>query len=116
MSTANTIAALTLLATTFGAAQDANADCPPKPQEREAPGLMSIFGNIAEGIAGGVVRDATRGLGNQAGRAVRDASGEYSKYTREAQSEVRKGVNETTRGATNAAKEGTRRILSPDCP
>ena len=113
--TTRTLAAVTLAASAaFAQAQEAQAGCnnqAPAAQKQE-PGFWdkatSIGGKIAGDVAGGVVRDATRGLGNQAGRAVREASGDFGKYTGEAQRQARGTVNQASREATNAAKNGTR--------
>lgn len=110
-----TLAAVTLAASAaFAQAQEPQAGCnnqAPTAQKQD-PGFWdkaaSIGGKIAGDVAGGVVRDATRGLGNQAGRAVREAYGDFGKYTGEAQRQARGTVNQASREATNAAKNGTR--------
>ncbi len=113
----NTLAAVALAfsaSSAFAQAHAGQAGCDnqsPTAQKQE-PGFWdkatSIGGKIAGDVAGGVVRDATRGLGNQAGRAVREASGDFGKYTGEAQRQARGTVNQASRDATNAAKNGTR--------
>lgn len=111
---AKTLAAVTLAASAaFAQAQDAQAGCNNQAAAtKQEPGFWdkaaAIGGKIAGDVAGGVVKDATRGLGNQAGRAVREASGDLAKHTGEAQRQARNTVNQASRAATNAAQNGTR--------
>ncbi len=111
---AKTLAAVTLAASAaFAQAQDAQTGCDNTQQTpKSEPGFWdkaaSIGGKIAGDVVGGVVQDATRGLGNQAGRAVREVSGDLARHTGEAQRQARNTVNQAGRNVTNAAKDGTR--------